>query len=192
MAQADSLCYRPKSPACHLGPERAAVFLDRDGTVVHDAGYPRDPAQVRLLDGAAAALGRLRDHGFALVLVSNQSGIGRGLVTLREAEAVHAQVAALLEQAGVRFDGAYYCPHAPDAGCACRKPAPGMLVRAATELNLDLARSFMVGDRGSDMEAGRGAGCRTILLTTAPADPSSPDAMAADWPAVVRQILESR
>jgi D-glycero-D-manno-heptose 1,7-bisphosphate phosphatase len=172
---------------------RRAVCLDRDGTVIYDAGYPRDPRRVRLLPGAGAALAELKRQGFLLVLVSNQSGIGRGLLTLDEAEQVHRQVVSVLAEFGVDFDAAYYCPHAPEERCRCRKPSPQMLLRAAEELDFDLARSFMVGDKPSDIAAGKEAGCRTILLAAhAPAggcDPA-PDDTAADWPEVLGRILQ--
>jgi len=163
---------------------RRAVFLDRDGTVIDDVGYPRDPEEVRLRPGAAEALATLAGRGFRLVLVSNQSGLGRGLVTAEEAERVHDRVVATLARHGVRIDAAYYCPHPPDAGCACRKPSPEMLRRAAEELNVDLARSFMIGDKPSDVEAGRLAGCRTILLCADPANHGPapiPDCVASRW-----------
>jgi histidinol-phosphate phosphatase family protein len=141
-----------------------ALFMDRDGTVMADVGYPRRPDDVELLPDASPTLARLHDLGFKLVVVSNQSGVGRGLVTEEEAEAVHERFVEELRANGVELDGAYYCPHAPDAGCSCRKPSPELLQRAAHELGLDLNASFMVGDRDSDLEAGRRAGCRTILF----------------------------
>jgi D-glycero-D-manno-heptose 1,7-bisphosphate phosphatase len=174
------------------GNERRAVFFDRDGTVIHDAGYSRDPEQVRLLPGAAEALAELRRKGFALVLVSNQSGIGRGLIRPEEAEQVHCRVALRLEEGGAPFDGAYYCPHAPEDLCRCRKPNPGMLLRAAEELGIDPGRSFMVGDKPSDVEAGRRAGCRTILLANrrgVRAEEERADVVAADWSEVLRYVL---
>lgn len=176
------------------GADRRAVFLDRDGTVIRDLDYPRDPDLVRLVPGAAAALARLRAAGFALVLVSNQSGIGRGLITPREAELVHERVVALLAESGVRLDGAYYCPHAPDAGCGCRKPAPGMIRDAAARLGIDLGNSFIVGDKPGDIEAGRRAGCRTVQLTAdrrhGRCEPP-PDAVAEDWDQAAAFILGS-
>jgi D-glycero-D-manno-heptose 1,7-bisphosphate phosphatase len=126
---------------------RRALFVDRDGTLITDAGYPRDPALVEPLPGAAEALRELQGR-FALVIISNQSGIGRGLITEPEARAVHDRVIDVFARAGVGFAGAYYCPHAPGAGCPCRKPAPG----------LDLAGSIMLGDKASDAIAGRAAG----------------------------------
>ena len=173
---------------------RRAVCLDRDGTVIYDEGYPRDPRRVRLLPGAGAALDELKRQGFLVVLISNQSGIGRGLLTRDEAEQVHRQVVSALAEFGVHFDAAYYCPHAPKERCRCRKPSPQMLLRAAEELDFDLARSFMVGDKPSDIAAGKQAGCRTILLAadaTAGACDPAPDDTAADWPEVLGRILNA-
>ena len=149
--------------------ERPAIFLDRDGTVIEDVGYLRDPGQVQMLPGAGPALRLLQDHGFALVVVSNQSGIGRGWITPGEAEQVHERMRACLAAHGVSLDAVYYCPHAPDARCPCRKPSPEMILRAAQELDLDRARSFLVGDKATDIQAGQRAGCYTILLTPAAA-----------------------
>jgi histidinol-phosphate phosphatase family protein len=160
---------------------RPAVFLDRDGTLIADVGYPRDPRQVAPLPGVAAALARLARLGFALVIVSNQSGVGRGLFSRAEADAVHAEVVRRFARAGVCFDGAYYCYHAPDEGCRCRKPAPGLLLRAAAELGLDPRRSFMVGDKQIDVEAGAAAGCLGLRF----------GAGGIDWPEVVR-VIEKR
>ena len=125
---------------------RPAVFLDRDGTLIYDVGYPKDPGDVRLLPGVGNSLAKLNERGFLLVMVSNQSGVGGGIVTWDEAERVHKRVLASLTESGVHLDAAYYCPHAPDDGCPCRKPSPQLLLQAARELRLDLTRSFMVGD----------------------------------------------
>jgi D-glycero-D-manno-heptose 1,7-bisphosphate phosphatase len=162
------------------GAGRPAVFLDRDGTLIEDTGYPRDPEAVRLLEGAPEALAALRRAGFALVLVSNQSGIGRGIVTQEEADAVHDRVVRELLAHGVELDDVRYCPHTPEDACSCRKPAAGLLLDSARELGLDLARSFMVGDKPSDVEAGRAAGCRTVLL--------GGDG-AADWDEALAHLL---
>jgi histidinol-phosphate phosphatase family protein len=145
-------------------PGRRAVFLDRDGTIILDRDYPRDPALVELLPGAVNGLAILREHGLLLVVVSNQSGLARRIVTPDEAEAVHERFLECLAESGLALDGVYYCPHGPNDGCACRKPAPGLLLRAAEELNIDLARSFMTGDKRSDVEAGVRAGCTSILF----------------------------
>ncbi|HVE69582.1 MAG TPA: HAD family hydrolase [Solirubrobacteraceae bacterium] len=168
-----------------------AVLLDRDGTIIEDVGYPRDPEDVRLIDGAADGLARLRESGFRLVVASNQSGIGRGLITAAEARAVHERVVAERERHGVALDGARSCPHAPDAGCECRKPKPGLLLAAADELGLDLGASFMLGDRLSDVEAGRRAGCRTVLLATDPPAGAQADHVAARWFEALDFILRS-
>lgn len=157
------------------GAAGRAVFLDRDGTLIEDLDYAREPERVRLLAGVAQALSQLRASGFQLVVVSNQSGIGRGIISEREARAVHERFVALLTDEGIELDAVKYCPHAPEEGCACRKPAPGMLTDAASELGLDLRESFMVGDKDSDVEAGRRAGCRSILF-------------AGDWDEVTRYI----
>lgn len=153
---------------------RPALFLDRDGTLIVDVGYPRDPALVEALPGAIAALRELQ-RTYALVIISNQSGIGRGLITDAEAAAVHARTVELFAQGGVTFAGAYYCPHAPEAACRCRKPAPGLLLDAARELDLDLARSIMIGDKPSDLDAGRAAGCARVLGFTVWSDLSGLD-----------------
>ena len=143
---------------------RPAVFLDRDGTIIHDVGYLRDPEQVELLPGAAAALRELQQHGLALVVISNQSGVGRGFLSAEDLEMVHRRLEEVLAQHRIELCGAYHCPHAPWDACTCRKPLPGMILRAADECGLDLARSFMVGDKPRDVAAGRRAGCRTVLL----------------------------
>ncbi len=174
------------------GAEARAVFLDRDGTLIHDAGYIRDPLQVRLLPGAASGLTRLHQAGFRLVMVSNQSGIGRGMITPAEAEAVHDRLVACLAEHGIQLDAAHYCPHLPEEGCACRKPSPALLLSAARELGIDPGRSWMIGDKESDVAAGRQAGCRTVLLAgreSRPASGSAADYRAAGWEQVVEHIL---
>lgn len=139
-----------------------ALFLDRDGTLIVDVGYPRDPAQVELLPGAAAALRGL-PADVELVIVSNQSGLARGIITPAEADAVAARVAQLFALEGVLFAAAYVCPHGPGDGCRCRKPQPGMLLDAARDLGLELAASVMIGDKLSDVQAGVAAGCAASL-----------------------------
>lgn len=166
-----------------------AVFLDRDGTLIEDLGYPRDPERVRLLRGVEEGLQRLRCEGFLLVVVGNQSGIGRGIVSEAEARAVHARFAALLKQRGIALDAVKYCPHAPWEGCACRKPSPCMLLEAAAELGIDLGASYMVGDKLSDVLAGRRAGCHTILLGSGGASVEAVDHAAPDWTDVLAFIL---
>lgn len=164
-----------------------ALLLDRDGTLIVDVGYPRDPTRVELLPGAAAALAAARRAGYKLVIVSNQSGVARGLIRPEEARAVQARVEALFAAEGVTFDGAYFCFHSPDEGCGCRKPAPGMLLQAARELGLDLARCVMIGDKVSDVEAGVAAGCTSLYFGEG--TPGGADAAFTSWEDMVERLL---
>jgi D-glycero-D-manno-heptose 1,7-bisphosphate phosphatase len=151
-------------------PARGAVFLDRDGTLVEDPGYLHDPALVRLLPGVVPGLRRLTAGGWPLVVVSNQSGIARGLFGPTAFAAVNRRVEEL---AGVRFAAAYHCPHHPDftGPCECRKPAPKLFRDAARDLGLDLAACWFVGNRQGDVEPARILGGRAVLLrSTARAD----------------------
>ncbi|HLJ95965.1 MAG TPA: HAD-IIIA family hydrolase, partial [Gemmataceae bacterium] len=165
---------------------------DRDGTIIFDRGYLKAADEVCLLAGAGAALAAIQERGFALVLISNQSGIGRGLITPQQAEEVHETIVAQLREYGVRLEAACYCPHTPDEKCRCRKPSPEMIVRAARDLHLDRRRSFMIGDKACDIEAGQRAGCRTILFVNravpAFAEPR-PDLVAQNWNEVLGHIL---
>ncbi len=147
---------------------RPAVFLDRDGTVIREKEYLADPEGVVLLEGAARAMARLRDGGFALVLVTNQSGIARGLYTLEDYRRVAARLDEVLEARGVLPDKTYFCPHHPDFSgpCDCRKPQTGMYLRAAGELGLDLPASFYVGDRLKDVLPAIALGGQGILVRT--------------------------
>jgi len=159
-----------------------AVFLDRDGTVNEEVGYLRSLDLLKLIPGAAAAIGRLNRAGYKVVLVTNQSGVARGYFPESLVDAAHDLLAGMLRQEGAFFDGVYYCPHHPTAGnskhtvvCDCRKPATGLIDRAAKDLDVDLARSFMVGDKWSDVELGHRAGARSILVRSgfAPDDPGN-------------------
>lgn len=148
-----------------------AVFLDKDGTLVDNVPANVDPSRIRLADGAADALRRLREAGYRFAVVSNQGGVARGLFPESALASVEARLAELLDEQGVRLDGFFYCPHDPAAAveryritCDCRKPAPGLVYRAAAALGADVASSWMVGDILDDVEAGRRAGCRSILL----------------------------
>jgi histidinol-phosphate phosphatase family protein len=161
---------------------KRAVFLDRDGTLNHEVGYIGDPAELALVPGAPAALARLAAAGFALVVVTNQSAIGRGLYTRTQVDAVHARLAAELAAAGVRLDGIFLCPHAPDDGCDCRKPAPGLFLQARDALGIDLAASWMVGDTVKDMAAARAAGVRPVYVTTGWGERDRAAALAAGLP----------
>lgn len=167
--------------------------MDRDGTMIVDVPYSGDPERVRLVPGAAAAMRRLQLAGYALVLISNQSGIARKIFDPSDLERVHGRLVGLLRDQGVTLTNAYYCPHAPSDGCACRKPSPGMILRAAEELGIDLAASVVIGDSPSDVAAGKAAGCRTILLTPsageAPALGEEPDLRARGWDDAARWVL---
>lgn len=145
---------------------RRAVFVDRDGTLIEEVGYVNHPSRVRLLPGAAEAVRSLRAAGRAVVVVTNQAGIGRGYLSPELVAAANAELERQLADAGAAVDGIYVCPHHPDDGCGCRKPAPGLLLRAAADLGLDLARSVIVGDKPSDIEAGASAGMPGVLVLT--------------------------
>ena len=160
--------------------KRTAVFLDRDGTIIEDAGYIGDPQQVRLIRDAADAIRRFRQAGCLVVIVSNQSGVARGFFDEAAMNKVHARVESLLAERGAGVDRAYHCPYldGPEATVVAyrrdsdlRKPRPGMLLLAAKELDIDLSRSWMIGDSLTDVQAGMNAGCRTILLRRAPSSP---------------------
>lgn len=145
---------------------RPAILLDRDGTVIVEKSYLADPAEVELAPGAGAGLRHLAAVGFTLVVVSNQSGIARGLMTEADVGAVNGRAAELLRAEGVEIAGWYHCPHGPDAGCTCRKPAPGLAHRAARDLGLDLTRSVVVGDKPSDIALGDAVGAGVVLVLT--------------------------
>ncbi len=173
-------------------PLRPAVFLDRDGTLIKDAGYLADPAGVRLLPGARESLARLRATGFVLVIVTNQSGIGRGYYSEKEFHVVNAAMLALLDANTIA--ATYFCPDHPDRATDRRKPSPGMLCEAARDHALDLSRSYMVGDRRGDIEAGRAAGCAAgILVRTglgaAEESTVGADFVAADLAAAAKWII---
>ncbi|MFQ5508919.1 MAG: D-glycero-alpha-D-manno-heptose-1,7-bisphosphate 7-phosphatase [Leptospirillia bacterium] len=174
---------------------RAALFLDRDGTLNVDTGYIADPHDVKLLPGAADAVARARRAGFLIVLISNQSGVARGYFSSKVVDAVNARLARLLsaEDPDAVLDGVYVCPHAPvDMGgdCDCRKPAPGLLKQAASELNLDLKASWMVGDKPSDVGAGRAAGTHNVLLAEPGTDTGAADRVCGELSGAVDFILE--
>lgn len=152
---------------------KPAIFLDRDGTVIEDTGYLADPEGVRVYDDAADAIREFSKKGYLVVLTSNQSGVARGKFTESQLAKVHAKMEQLLSANGARLDAAYYCPYleGPEAvvdkyrkNSDLRKPRPGMLLQAAKELKIDLARSWMIGDSPADVGAGQAAGCRTILV----------------------------
>jgi D-glycero-D-manno-heptose 1,7-bisphosphate phosphatase len=189
------------TPAADTAPARAAVFIDKDGTLVQNVPYNADPALIRFMPGACEALAQLAAAGFVLLLATNQSGLARGYFTRMQ----FAQMQAVIEkrlhaEAGVTLLDVLLCPHAPASDgspmCLCRKPAPGMLMRAARRHGLDLSRSWMVGDTLDDVEAGRRAGCCTVLYdsggeTLWQRSPlRQPDATCTHWDEVVRCIVD--
>jgi histidinol-phosphate phosphatase family protein len=142
------------------------VFLDRDGTLIVERHYLRDVELVALEEGVADGLIRLQQHGHALIVVSNQSGIGRGLFTVDDAQRVNARIAALLRPFGIEILAWYTCPHAPETACECRKPLPGMPFKASRDWQLELAGSYVVGDKQCDLELADAIGGTGILVTT--------------------------
>jgi D,D-heptose 1,7-bisphosphate phosphatase len=159
-----------------MAPEKkrqAAVFLDRDGTINEEVGYLDRIEKLRLIPGAAEAIRLINASGMKAIVVTNQSGVARGILAESFVAEIHARLREMLRAEGAFLDGVYYCPHHPTEGrgdylrtCDCRKPAPGLLLRAAEELQLDLARSYMVGDTLKDIEAGTRAGAKGILIRT--------------------------
>jgi D-glycero-D-manno-heptose 1,7-bisphosphate phosphatase len=174
---------RAKSPA---------VFLDRDGTIMHDADYCSDPKQVRIFDGADAALRRLRNTGYKIIVITNQSGIGRGFFTEKQYRAVEAEVSRQLGDDLI--DATYFCPDAPGQPSKCRKPEPGMVLAAARDHDVDLSHSFLIGDKEIDAECAHNAGVRAIRVRTGfdkMTDGSCADWVAEDLPAAAEIILKA-
>jgi D-glycero-D-manno-heptose 1,7-bisphosphate phosphatase len=145
---------------------RRFVILDRDGTIIEEREYLSGPEEVALIQGAGAALRELQTMGFGLVMLTNQSGVGRGLFDLNRVALVHRRLEDLLAAEGVRLDGVYVCPHAPEDNCSCRKPKLGLIRQASTELGFDSQKSIVIGDKPSDIEMGRMAGAATLLVRT--------------------------
>jgi histidinol-phosphate phosphatase family protein len=165
---------------------RPAVFFDRDGTLIEDRHYLRDPDLVHLLPGAADAVRRLDRSGWPVVVVTNQSGIARGLLTEHDYQATARRLEALLAAAGARLAGQYHCPHLPEisGACECRKPGPLLYRRAAADLDLDLARSWWVGDRVRDIAAAARFGGRALLVVAAAPAGDAEAETTQGWPTV--------
>ena len=151
--------------------KRKAVFLDRDGTIVVHEHYLSSPEQLKLLPNAVEGLRLFQEHGFLVVIVTNQSGIARGIFDEERLSLIHKKLAQMLEEEGIVLDGIYYCPHLKEGiveqykvECDCRKPSPGMLLDAARRYNIDLPQSLMIGDSEADMQAGKTAGCTCMLI----------------------------
>jgi len=169
-----------------------AVFIDRDGTIMHDADYCSDPKKVQIFPGVPQALRRLKSKGFKLIIITNQSGIGRGFFAVDQYRAVEAEV---LRQLGDGLiDSTYFCPDVPGQPSKCRKPAPGMVLEAARDHDVDLARSFFIGDKEIDAECAHNARVRAIRVRTGfdkMTDASSADWVAEDLPAAAEIILNA-
>ena len=187
---------------------RRAVFIDRDGTISEEVGYVNHVSRYRVFPFAARAVRALNEAGLLAVLVTNQAGVARGYFKEELIGEVHGLLAAELGRGGARLDAVYYCPHHPSVGeppyrfdCDCRKPRPGLLLRAARELDLDLSRCWMVGDRYSDTELARNAGARSALVLTgygrgelehqSHAWPHKPDLVAENLLEAVKKIVTS-
>lgn len=163
---------------------RPAVFLDRDGTLIEDPGYLADPAGVVLLPGTATALRALEARGFLRIVITNQSGIGRGLFGEPEFRAVQAEVERQLDEQGATVDAVYHCPHQASDGCACRKPGTALHLAAAARFGIDLVRSWCVGDRLGDVVPAVALGARAVLVRTGVGEANADEARAAGIPVV--------
>jgi D-glycero-D-manno-heptose 1,7-bisphosphate phosphatase len=173
-----------------------AVFLDRDNTIIEDPGYLSEPEAVKLLPGVELAIKSFAQAGFKVVVVTNQSGVARGLFTEEALDEIHNEMRRQLSAKGARIDGLYYCPFHPEGTVDAfavdsdlRKPKPGMLLKAAREMDLDLAQSWMIGDSGRDVEAGQRAGCHTIRIRSSSKGPDETPGVQADF--VVRNLVDA-
>ncbi len=146
---------------------RKAVFVDRDGVLTREKlDYVKTTAELELLPGVEGPLRRIQKEGFQIVVITNQSAVGRGFTTDEEMGRIHEKLRSELGKAGVYVDGIYYCPHTPEDKCTCRKPEPGLILRAANDLGIDVAASWMIGDKEIDLEAAERAGCRGVRVET--------------------------
>jgi len=170
-----------------------AVFLDRDGTLARDMHYCRHPEDFELFADAARVIKTINDHGFKVIIITNQSVIGRGYLSEETLREIHKKMKEELGRDGARVDGIYYCPHHPDANCGCRKPKPSLILQAARDFDIDLKHSFVVGDRQKDVELGKAVGCRTILISALPVTNHKgavPDAIVSDVSALPNTIFK--
>jgi histidinol-phosphate phosphatase family protein len=172
---------------------KRAVFLDRDGTIIRDRGYLKDPDAIELIPGAVETLKALCREGWKLIIISNQSGVGRGLMTVEEMNSVQAKFIRILRGHGIEITASYLCTHSPDDECECRKPAIGALEKASREHAVDISQSWIVGDRESDIRCGRNAECSTIWFRTAEFEVASelPDHVADSWAEVYEKISDA-
>jgi len=167
------------------------VLLDRDGTINEEVGHISDPNEVRLIRGSLDAMRALRELGLGLVIVTNQANVGRGLLSVEQLERVNARLRDLLRAGGVEVEGIEVCPHRPEDGCSCRKPKPGMAVRAAETFGFDLTDAFVVGDHAGDMGLGRTVGATTILVRTGHGEEELVNGAGDDADAVVADLQEA-
>lgn len=145
--------------------KRRAVFLDRDGTIIHHIPYLSDPNRLKLFPDTVPSLKKIRKAGFLAILVTNQSGIRRGYITENELKIIHERLNNILKDAGTELDAIFYCQHHPDDNCYCRKPKPGMLLSAAEKYKIDLEKSYIIGDDPKDVETGNLVSCKTVLIS---------------------------
>ena len=177
---------------------RVAVFVDRDGTICRDVHYMSSPDQFELLPGVAEGIALLNGLGLKVIVVTNQSGIARGYFTEEDLHRIHQHMIRILSGKGARIDAIYYCPHHPDEGCDCRKPRIGLLLRAAKDFDLDLKSCFVIGDRALDVQAGKNAGCVTILVPSPETEEKvtpEPDYTASNFyeaAKIVEKVLKER
>ena len=175
---------------------RPAIFLDRDGTLVEECGYLNRLAKLTLFPWTVDALRLIKRAGFATVVITNQAAVGRGIIEEDFVHKVHQEIDRRLEGTGAGIDRYYYCPHFAESKidryrqeCQCRKPAPGMILQACREMDLDPAKSVMVGDRWLDVECGRAAGARAVLVRSGPHQSDAPDGVRAD--AILNNLMEA-
>jgi heptosyltransferase-2 len=198
MSSTDSSVCQPVGESAPL--QGITVFLDRDGTLNRDTGYVKTPEELDLFPDVPEAVMRLKQAGARVVVVTNQSGVARGLITPASLDAVHAKLRSLLAEEGASLDAIYFCPHHPQEDCACRKPKIAMVERAAAQLGLNPAGYYVVGDQRRDIELGHRIGARTLLVTTGPvshehlaslqAEGRAPDGVVASLREAVQWVLD--
>lgn len=173
-----------------------AVFLDRDGTLNIDTGYISDPKELVFIRGAKKAVKLLKDKSFLIYVITNQSGVGRGFFSVEKLEAVHDKMLSEFDKEGIKIDGIFYCPHHPNEKCQCRKPKPKMVFDIVNSNKINLTKSYFIGDKLIDVQTGKNAGCRTILVETGEPriedeeDWTQPDFVAEDLLEAARWILK--
>jgi D-glycero-D-manno-heptose 1,7-bisphosphate phosphatase len=180
-----------------------AVFLDRDGTIIADVGYLNTPDDIKFIPGSLEAIKMLKEADYKVVVITNQAGVARGLVTEDMLQTIDKVMHKWILNSGTHLDGIYYCPHHPEHGhypykqaCACRKPHPGLIKKAQRDLDIDLSGSFMVGDKASDVDAGKTAGVKTVFVLSGPhskdTSKNPPDHVAKDLREAVKWILNGK